>query len=120
MFVLECRGTDFDPDYLRREFASTGGTFGVAEMLLAAQAHGYEAWQHSCVWEHLAAVPFPALAELRDGRFLVLGAFADDRVLLQDPDLQAHASVLTREQFLASWSGRLVLLTTPARHGGGL
>ena len=62
-------------------------------------------------------MPFPALAELRDGRFLVVGAFAEDRVLLQDPRRLAHATVLTREQFLASWSGRLVLLTTPGcRH----
>jgi ATP-binding cassette, subfamily B, bacterial HlyB/CyaB len=116
VFVLECRGAEFDPEQLRQDFASTGRAFGVAEMLAAAWAHGCEAWQHTCAWEQLVAVPFPALAELRDGRFLVVGAFADDRVLLQDPRRLARATVLTREQFLANWSGRLVLLTTPGCH----
>lgn len=116
MFVLECRGAEFDSDQLRQDFASTGRAFGVAEMLAAAWAYGCEAWQHTCEWEQLVTVPFPALAELRDGRFLVIGAFAGDRVLLQDPRRLAHASALTREEFLASWSGRLVLLTTPGCH----
>ena len=65
--------------------AGIGGSFGIPEMLSTAEAHGYYAWQHNCAWEDLVAVPFPALAELREGRFLVLGAFAQDRVLLQDP-----------------------------------
>jgi subfamily B ATP-binding cassette protein HlyB/CyaB len=81
-------------------------------MLSTARARGFEAWQQTCPWEELVAVPFPALAELKDGRFLVLGAFAYDRVLLQEPRRGAHASMLTREQFVALWSGRLVLLTT--------
>jgi len=42
----------------------------------------------------------------------VLGAFAQDRVLLQDPARTAHAAVLGRDEFLARWSGRLVLVTT--------
>ena len=94
-------------------FAGAGGSFGIAEMLSTAEAHGYYAWQQNCAWEDLAAVPFPALAELREGHFLVLGAFAQDRVLLQDPARLAHAAVLGRDEFVARWSGRLVLLTTP-------
>ena len=93
--------------------AGIGGSFGIPEMLSTAEAHGYYAWQHNCAWEDLVAVPFPALAELREGRFLVLGAFAQDRVLLQDPARLAHAAVLGRDEFVARWSGRLVLLTTP-------
>ena len=79
-------------------------------MLTAAEAHGCDAWQQSCAWEQLAAVPFPALAQLHDGSFVVLGAFAQDRVLLQEPARRGHAIVLGRDQFLARWSGRLVLL----------
>jgi ATP-binding cassette, subfamily B, bacterial HlyB/CyaB len=92
--------------------AGIGGSFGIPEMLSTAEAHGYYAWQHNCAWEDLVAVPFPALAELREGRFLVLGAFAQDRVLLQDPARLAHVAVLGRDEFVARWSGRLVLLTT--------
>jgi subfamily B ATP-binding cassette protein HlyB/CyaB len=87
--------------------------FGVAEMLAAAQALGYQTWQSSCFWEQLASVPLPALAMQHDGQFLVLGAVAEDRVLLQDPHGVTRASVLVREEFLARWSGCMVLVTTP-------
>ena len=110
-FVLQCRGSEVDFEQL--EASAGSGSFGVPEMLSVAEAHGYYAWQHSCAWEDLVGVPFPALAELREGRFLVLGAFAQDRVLLQDPARCAHAAVLGRDEFVARWSGRLVLLTTP-------
>ena len=110
-FVLQCRGSAVDFEQLEAS-ARIGGSFGIPEMLSAAEAHGYYAWQHNCAWEDLVAVPFPALAELREGRFMVLGAFAQDRVLLQDPARTAHAAVLGRDEFLARWSGRLVLVTT--------
>lgn len=110
LFVLQCLGAEVDD--LDQSSATLERDFGVTDMLSAARAYGYEAWQQTCAWEKLVAVPFPALAELKDGRFLILGAYAHDRVLLQDPRLGAHASVLTREQFVAIWSGRLVLLTT--------
>jgi subfamily B ATP-binding cassette protein HlyB/CyaB len=111
-FVLQCCGTDVDAEHLKAT-AAADGRFGVSEMLSAAAAHGYDAWQHCCCWEQLVAVPFPALAELHDGRFLVLGAFAEDRVLLQDPKRRTRTTALNRERFCAVWSGRLVLLTTP-------
>ena len=73
-FVLQRRGLDIELEVLK---ASVGNdTFGVAEMLSTATAYGYQARQQSCLWEHLVAVPFPALAEHRDGSFLVLGAYA--------------------------------------------
>ena len=111
-FVLRCRGSDVELEHLKASLPND--VFGVAEMLSTARACGYDAWQQSCAWEHLVAVPYPALAELRDGTFLVLGAYAQDRVLLQDPAGRGHATVLTRDRFLSSWSGRLVLLTAAA------
>jgi subfamily B ATP-binding cassette protein HlyB/CyaB len=110
LFVLQCLGAELD-DFPESSGAFEGD-FGVPQMLSTARARGFEAWQQTCVWEKLDAVPFPALAELKDGRFLVLGAYAHDQVLLQEPRRGAHASVLAREQFVAIWSGRLVLLTT--------
>jgi ATP-binding cassette, subfamily B, bacterial HlyB/CyaB len=110
LFVLRCLGAEIDD--LQESSAALDGDFGVADMLSAARALGYEAWAQTCDWEKLGTVPFPALAELKDGHFLILGAYAHDRVLLQDPHRGAHASGLTREQFAAIWSGRLVLLTT--------
>jgi subfamily B ATP-binding cassette protein HlyB/CyaB len=115
-FVLQCRGSDLELTDL--EAAVANQAFGITEMLSTARAHGYQAWLQSCAWEHLVAVPFPALAELRDGSFLVLGAYAHDRVLLQDPARRDHASALTRDRFLSLWSGRMVLVTTEASGPG--
>ena len=115
-FVLQRRGLDIELEVLK---ASVGNdTFGVAEMLSTATAYGYQARQQSCLWEHLVAVPFPALAEHRDGSFLVLGAYARDCVLLQDPGGGGHASALTRDRFLSRWSGRLVLVIAAAQESG--
>jgi ATP-binding cassette, subfamily B, bacterial HlyB/CyaB len=110
LFVLQCLGAELDD--FPESSAALERDFGIPQMLSTARARGFEAWQQTCPWEELVAVPYPALAELKDGRFLVLGAYAYDRVLLQEPRRDAHASALTREQFVAIWSGRLVLLTT--------
>jgi len=113
LFVLQCLGTELEAELVERA-ATPDGEVGVVEMLALAGAQGHEAWLQTCGWEALAAVPYPALAELKDGRFLVLGAFAQDRVLVQDPRRIARAAAVLREHFAAIWNGRLVLLTTRA------
>jgi ATP-binding cassette, subfamily B, bacterial HlyB/CyaB len=46
---------------------------------------------------------------LRDGSFLILGKAAPDKVLVQRPTEQ-RPETLTREEFDAIWSGRLILM----------
>jgi len=68
----------------------------------------------------LAQTPLPAIAELRDGRFLVLAKCANDNVLLHD-EVQQRTFQITLAEFEQVWSGRLILVTSRAvlAQGGG-
>ncbi|NVZ99156.1 type I secretion system permease/ATPase [Pseudomonas gingeri] len=68
----------------------------------------------------LAQTPLPAIAELRDGRFLVLAKCANDNVLLHD-EVQQCTFQISLTDFEAIWSGRLILITSRAvlAQGGG-
>jgi subfamily B ATP-binding cassette protein HlyB/CyaB len=51
----------------------------------------------------------PAIAERRDGTFTVLARVTDDQALIQSPAF-ARPQLISRGQFEAEWSGRLVLM----------
>ena len=61
----------------------------------------------------LAKVPLPALAALRSGGFVVIGKVTEDRVLVQGHG-DSQPRMLTHEEFLADWTGRLILITKRA------
>jgi ATP-binding cassette, subfamily B, bacterial HlyB/CyaB len=68
----------------------------------------------------ITKTPLPAIAELRDGRFLVLAKCANENVLLHDEVLQRTFQISLVE-FEQIWSGRLILITSRAilAQGGG-
>ncbi|NKI70730.1 type I secretion system permease/ATPase [Collimonas pratensis] len=68
----------------------------------------------------LAQTPLPAIAELQDGRFLVLAKCSNDAVLLHD-EVQQRTFQLPLAEFGQLWSGRLILITSRAilSQGGG-
>lgn len=61
----------------------------------------------------LAQTPLPAIAELKDGRFLVLAKCANGNVLLHD-EVQQRTFQTTLAEFEQIWSGRLILITSRA------
>src|SRR5262249_24906983 len=64
----------------------------------------------------LAKVPLPALAEGRDGGFLVLARLVHDKALIQDPAV-GRPGLLSRAGLEARWSGGLVLIARRASLG---
>jgi ATP-binding cassette, subfamily B, bacterial HlyB/CyaB len=87
--------------------------FGADDILRAAKELGLKARSIRSGWERLASTPLPALAELADGAFAVIGAVSEDKILLQHPR-EVRPQTLAREQFLSAWSGHLILVTTRA------
>ena len=85
----------------------------VAEMLRCAKDLGLKARSYRTDWSRLARTPMPAIAVLRDGGFLIVAKAADDKVLVQSP-LTARPALTTRDEFLAVWDGRLILMTRRA------
>jgi subfamily B ATP-binding cassette protein HlyB/CyaB len=117
-FVLLARyhGVAVDPDQLRHRFASHSDVFGIDEALRAAKELGLKARRVVSRWERLLSTPTPALAEMSDGSFLVVGAATHGKVLVQVPGA-AHPHTLTQDTFVARWTGRLVLVTKRAGLG---
>src|SRR6185437_4008309 len=88
-------------------------TIGVPEMLRCAKELGLKARVSTTTWERPAATPLPGIAALRDGRFLIVGKAAEDKVLVQHPS-SPKPEVMTKAEFEAIWDGRLVLMARRA------
>jgi subfamily B ATP-binding cassette protein HlyB/CyaB len=85
------------------------GPFGSAEILRCAKEFRLRARAITTDWTRLVQTPLPALAECRDGSFIVLGKVADNKALIQDPRA-GRPQLLTRADFEERWSGRIILI----------
>jgi subfamily B ATP-binding cassette protein HlyB/CyaB len=118
LLVARFHGLAAEPDPLRHRFGEPGSPFGASQILRAARDLGLKAREIPSTAERLADTPLPAIAGCRDGRYVVLAAVSEDRVLLHDP-LQRAPAVLPREELLGRWNGRLILLARRAAPAEG-
>jgi subfamily B ATP-binding cassette protein HlyB/CyaB len=109
--LLRFHGLGADPEQIRHSFGAKA--IGVSEMLRCAKELGLKARAVTTRWERLVRTPLPAIAPLRDGRFLILGKVADDKALVQSP-VSPRPSLMSRDEFEAVWDGRLVLMARRA------
>ena len=103
-----------DPAQIRHQFGNAA--FGVPEILRCARQFGLKARAVTTGWERLAKTTLPALAQCRDGSFVILGKVVDDKALIQDPRV-GRPELVPRADFEARWSGRLVLIARRASLG---
>ncbi len=113
MLLARFFGIPADTGQLQHQFGESGKPFGETELLLAAKHLDLKAGAHDSAWDRLAATPLPAIAQYKDGRYVVLARTDAERVLIQDP-LEAAPQALPRELFESSWNGRLLLFTKRA------
>src|SRR6056297_1026904 len=104
---------------LRHQFGRAGAPFGVQELLRGLRHLGLKARAVTLSWRRLTGVAPPCIALRRDGGFMVVGGFRDDRVLVHDP-AAPQPRVVTRAEFEAAWCGRVILATrrAPLPDGG--
>src|SRR5262245_38689358 len=100
-----------DPAQIRHRYANA--PFGVTEILRCAKELKLKARSAAADWDRLAKITLPALAEGRDGNFLVLAKIVGDKALIQDPRV-GRPELVTRAELEARWSGRLVLIARRA------
>jgi subfamily B ATP-binding cassette protein HlyB/CyaB len=111
-------GVAADPEQLRHTQAvGARDRFGSVEILRAAKSLGLKAREIESDWARLAITAMPAIALTRDGRFWLIGTQTGDKLLVQDPAENAPQA-LTRDEFGAIWSGRLILVTKRNRVPG--
>jgi subfamily B ATP-binding cassette protein HlyB/CyaB len=100
-----------NPDQIKHQFS--GASVGVTEMLRCAKELKLRARGIDVKWEQLAKLPLPAIAELQDGTFIILGRATAEDVLVQVPSV-GRPERYSREQLLEKWTGRIVLMARRA------
>jgi len=111
VMLLRFQGIGGDGEQIRHRFA--GQRIGIPEMLRCAKDLGLKARAFRTSWKKLPDIPFPAIVELKDGGFLVTGKAAEDRIIVQPPGAQ-RPTLMSKDEFEAAWSGRVVLMTRRA------
>ncbi|MBV8537080.1 MAG: type I secretion system permease/ATPase [Alphaproteobacteria bacterium] len=100
-----------DLGQLRHEFGRPGSLLTASDLVLCARQNGLLARRTRSRWARLDRVHLPAIAEMKDGNFVVFARRADgDRLLIHDPRRPA-AELKSREEIEATWDGGLILLT---------
>ncbi|MBI5263585.1 MAG: type I secretion system permease/ATPase, partial [Bradyrhizobium sp.] len=110
VMMLRFQGIAIDPERIRHQF---GRAIGVPEMLRCAKDLGLKARTVSTNWLRLANLPLPALAVLRDDRYLILGKASADKLIALEPG-HPQPRVMSRLELEAVWDGVVVLMTRRA------
>jgi subfamily B ATP-binding cassette protein HlyB/CyaB len=111
-----------EPGSLRHALGwSASNALGTDELLLAAKHLGLKAKRSSSNAERLNLVPLPALALLRDGRWVVLAQCDGQRVLMQDASSEgSRPTIEPLDVFAARWTGEVILVASRASLAGDL
>ena len=88
----------------------TSSAFAADDLVIAGRRLGLKIALVRSAWKRLGRTPVPAIAQWSDGSFVVVAGIRDDRVLVRDPR-RSGLQALGREEFMASWSGTLLLVT---------
>ncbi len=107
--VARLHGVPVDESRLRMEHAPTGQPAGKAGLLRAARRLGFHVRPLRIGAGRVGSLPFPAIAEGKEGQWLVIAACREGRVLLYDPAHRGPREISLGElgKILA---GRVILL----------
>ena len=101
------------PVALAQAFGGAGRGVDDDTLLRAARFVGLEARRIEVDFVRLAALALPAIAALRDGRYVLLAAVRGQQVLVDNAGPAAPA-IVERVAFERVWSGRLIVVTRRA------
>ena len=111
IMLLRYHGIGADPEQIQHRFG--GVRFGVSEMLRCSREFGLRARAFATNWQRLANTPFPGIAVLNDGNFLIIGKVGEGKILVQTPGTP-KPSIMTQAEFEEIWDGRVVLVARRA------
>ena len=106
-------GVPADPQQLHHEFGVSGKLFGDTEILRAAKRLGLKMGKRTATWARLATLRLPAIAQYKDGQYVVLARVDGDKTLIHDPRA-SQPQVLQEQVFAEAFNGTLILCTTRA------
>jgi ATP-binding cassette, subfamily B, bacterial HlyB/CyaB len=112
--LLRFHNVAVDPGQIAHRFG--GARIRVDEMLRCSKELKLKARTVSADWAALARLPLPAIAELADGSFVIVGRITAEGAVIQDP-VAGRPRLVPRDAFVTQWSGRLVLMARRASLG---
>jgi subfamily B ATP-binding cassette protein HlyB/CyaB len=112
--LLRFHGVAVDTAQIGHQFA--GAPIRVPEMLRCAKTLKLKARLVMADWAQLKKIPLPAIVELQNNGFGILGKLSGDSALIHAPAIGRPQS-LSRDQFEALSTGRIVLMTRRAALG---
>ncbi len=110
VMMLRFHGVAVDPERIRHQF---GGVVRIAEMLRCAKELGLRARVVRTNWSRLSGLPMPALAILREDKFLIFGKASEDKVIAIEPG-RPQPVIMSRMEIEAAWDGSVILMTRRA------
>jgi ATP-binding cassette, subfamily B, bacterial HlyB/CyaB len=111
VLLLRFHGVAVDPEQIRHRFGMA--EFGFPEILRCAKDFGLKVRARTTNWSRLAHTPMPAIAALRDGRFVILGKVTEDQAFLQFPT-SPRPELMPRSDLEALWDGRVIMMSPRA------
>src|SRR4029453_16566209 len=91
-------GIPADPHQLHHEFGVSGQPFGDMEILRAAKRVGLKMGKRRATWARVATLRLPAIAQYKDGQYVILNRVEGDKTLVHDPRA-SHTQVLEKQAF---------------------
>ena len=110
-FILQVLGLPANAAELAH--VSGKASLDAGDLLRLARRFPVKARLVASTMERLAGTPLPALAQMRDGGWLVVGRIGDGKVLVQDPAAPTPEA-MSAEVFADRWSGNLILIVRRA------
>src|ERR1700686_2067843 len=111
VMLLRFHGVGADPAQIRHQCGTK--VIGTADMIRCAKEFGLKARELKTSWARLVSTPWPAIAALKDGGFLLLGKVGEGKVVVQSPKTP-RPELMTKDQLEAVWDGSIVLMTRRA------
>lgn len=98
-------------DQIKHKYDRQNSYFEEYELLQLAKEFSFKARFVETKWERLDKTNLPAIAQSKDNTYFIIGKVAEDKVLIQDPAKGNHPEVLSKEEFMNRWNGRLLMMT---------
>jgi len=110
VLLLRFFGMPGDVESIRHEFGQSATPLETQDIIRAARKIGLKSRPIKSNWDRLQKTSLPAIAKLKDGKFIILGQIAEDKVLVQEPGINRPIT-LSRKEFEEKWDGDVILAT---------
>lgn len=98
-------------EQVKHKYDRQDSHFAEYELLQLAKEFSFKARFTETSWERLDKINLPAIAQSKDKNYFIIGQVSDDKVLIQNPLKGNRPEVLSAEQFMEIWNGRLLMMT---------